>query len=927
MSTTTVRRIKERGGSGGKISASIPSTKTLTPISEKPSLVTSGRKSIGKENPNSNPRSISRVSGTSQKPVIRSMPRVSDAESRSRSRGRCSSPSDFNRILSDMRKTRVSSEVSNSKGVNGIRVLERKGFRDLNQKSAEKGSNGGRVSIDGKVSGRKEDNLKLSSVDSVKLFVNGVNRLRDKCVDKSDKDVSFNASESESVKQSVVLKIGGDSDVEKNGREAGSKGLSVKSASNLSVCKEKGVSEEGTSGRVANKHTSKLHEKLAYLEGKVKRIAGDIKKTKEMLDMNNTDASKVILSDIQEKISGIEKAMGNVMVDTNVHVTGDCSSNLGNLKSIEIDSGHRTHEENQNVQAESSNLSVKGLNCEELEARLFPHHKLLRNRTSVKESASGSQSDKAQVLELNGRSNSAEVSKVHVDEDPIALEFLASLTKMHTEVGVKDVEVFLDAVKVPDTDDAETSTARRSSGVFSGKHTADVNLQADERLDEFDEQENKPAMMVDEEIDDDSISQLIEIGRKTSTGGWFVSEGESVLLAHDDSSCSFYDIANQEEKAEYRPPAGISENIWRDCWVIRAPSADGCSGKYVVAASAGNTLESGFCSWDFYSKDVRAFHIEDNTTNPRVALGQLADNIMYRRNALSSMMSSENQQWWYRPCGPLLISTASCQKAVKVFDIRDGELIMRWDVPKPVVAMDYCSPLQWRNRGKAVVAEAEAISLWDVSSLSPRALLTVSTSGRKISALHVNNTDAELGGGVRQRVSSSEAEGNDGVFCTADSINILDFRHPSGIGLKMPKIGVSVQSLSSRGDSVFLGCSNVISAVKKQVQSQVLQFSLRKQKIVNTYTLPESNAHSHHKALTQVWGDSNMVMAVCGLGLFVFDTVKNDGLPAFVSDSSSSQNVKEIIGPDDMYSPSFDSLSSQILLISRDRPAMWRHLS
>lgn len=177
------------------------------------------------------------------------------------------------------------------------------------------------------------------------------------------------------------------------------------------------------------------------------------------------------------------------------------------------------------------------------------------------------------------------------------------------------------------------------------------------------------------------------------------------------------------------------------------------------------------------------------------------------------------------------------------------------------------------------------------------------------------------------RVSSSEAEGNDGVFCTADSINILDFRHPSGIGLKMPKIGVSVQSLSSRGDSVFLGCSNVISAVKKQVQSQVLQFSLRKQKIVNTYTLPESNAHSHHKALTQVWGDSNMVMAVCGLGLFVFDTIKNDGLPAFVSDSSSSQNVKEIIGPDDMYSPSFDSLSSQILLISRDRPAMWRHLS
>ena len=209
-----------------------------------------------------------------------------------------------------------------------------------------------------------------------------------------------------------------------------------------------------------------------------------------------------------------------------------------------------------------------------------------------------------------------------------------------------------------------------------------------------------------------------------------------------------------QEKAEYRPPAGISEDLWRDCWIVRAPSADGCSGKYVVAASAGNSIDSGFCSWDFYSKEVQAFHIEDNTTsksNTRIALGPLSDNLLHRRNALSSMMSSENQQWWYRPCGPLIISTASCQKVVKVFDIRDGEEVLKWDVQKPVLAMEYSSPLQWRNRGKAVVAETEAISMWDVSSLNAQALLSVSTSGHRISALHVNNTDAELGGGVRQR--------------------------------------------------------------------------------------------------------------------------------------------------------------------------------
>jgi len=76
---------------------------------------------------------------------------------------------------------------------------------------------------------------------------------------------------------------------------------------------------------------------------------------------------------------------------------------------------------------------------------------------------------------------------------------------------------------------------------------------------------------------------------------------------------------------------------------------------------------------------------------------------------------------------------------------------MKWDVQKPVLTMDYSSPVQWRNRGKVVVAEAETISVWDVNSLSPQALVSVSLSGRKVSAFHVNNTDAELGGGVRQR--------------------------------------------------------------------------------------------------------------------------------------------------------------------------------
>lgn len=175
------------------------------------------------------------------------------------------------------------------------------------------------------------------------------------------------------------------------------------------------------------------------------------------------------------------------------------------------------------------------------------------------------------------------------------------------------------------------------------------------------------------------------------------------------------------------------------------------------------------------------------------------------------------------------------------------------------------------------------------------------------------------------RVSSSEAEGNDGIFCSADSINIMDFRHPSGVGLKIQKLGISVQSVFSRGDSIFLGCTSLKSVGKKLSCSQVQQFSLRKQGLFSTYALPESSLHSDHVAITQVWGNSNLVMGVSGQGLFVFDTLRDE--PLLSLGCGSTQNVREVIGPDDLYSPSFDHLCSRALLISRDRPALWRHLS
>ncbi|GMI70391.1 hypothetical protein like AT4G14310 [Hibiscus trionum] len=882
--------------------------KPLTPFSDS----TLKKPSSGKENPR--PSSLSRASVAAMKPIIQSIPRLekaaalggSDKEGRLRwstssaPRGRSQSPSEFIKVYSDMKKDRNPTDREN-KGCRDLRAngcKQNGGFREnllMKVKGNERKVNGAGVS--------KKD-IKFSSD-----------------LGKTNGDSNQNEG-SGAFDEKVISDFGSEhgncvSVDEKRDTEF-LKGKPLRAGNSLEVSKEKGLSIEES--QVGIRYPSKLHEKLAFLEGKVKRIATDIKRTKEMLDENNPDASKVILSDIQDKISGIEKAMNHVVSDSKCKST---SKEFGDeAVSMNRDERHWSK------QMGNVKISVKDLSSEELEARLFPHHKLLRNRTSLKES-SGSSLSQGTSNAVDSRSEFREEKKSlsPIEDNPIALEFLASLDKEQTRVTKRNELASLEASGTREMDGDGASGAQGPLEKFDVKHGIGFNLESDERFEDFNDRENGPTADTDEEIEDAAIYQLNEIGGRISTGGWFISEGEAVLLAHDDASCSFYDITNCEEKAVYKPPTGAPPNIWRDCWIIRAPSADGCPGRYVVAASAGNSLGSGFCSWDFYTKDVRAFHFECRETASRTVLGPLQNNTLHRRNALCNSLSPETHQWWYKPLGPLIISTSSSQKVVKVFDIRDGEEIMKWEVQKPVSAMDYSSPLQWKNRGKVVVAESEMISVWDVNSLHPRTLLSVSSSGRKISALHVNNTDAEICGGVRQRVSSSEAEGNDGVFCTPDSINILDFRHPSGIGAKIVKDGANVQSIFSRGDSVFLGCTNVRPPGEKQSCSQVQQFSLRKQRLLSTYSLPESNAHSHHSAITQVWGNSNLVMGVCGLGLFVFDALKDDVLQHFIYDCSSGQNVREIVGPDDLYCPTFDYTASRVLLISRDRPALWRHLS
>jgi hypothetical protein len=305
-----------------------------------------------------------------------------------------------------------------------------------------------------------------------------------------------------------------------------------KLADKIKVFEKAAASTDPNPVAATHKHPSRLHEKLAALEGRVQKIATDIKKTKEMLDEDNPEEPKQILSNIQKEINAIEKAIS--------HVKCDNKAQLGTADSSDCESSHAEVTEKCTV-AKPAGLkhAGKGMNTDELEARFFPHHKLLRGcRSTQLESSRDVKNDS------NGKTGPASC-------DPaagVALEFLALLDGEESGFFKDRRAKNLEKNMISEVADATSKTSSQSSSKnpVGLNYKEEIELLATEKLGEFGEQENKSMMMVQEEPEECSNDQLTGIGNKSSTGGWFVSEGEAVLLAHGDGTCSYYDIANHE---------------------------------------------------------------------------------------------------------------------------------------------------------------------------------------------------------------------------------------------------------------------------------------------------------------------------------------------------------------------------------------------
>ena len=153
-------------------------------------------------------------------------------------------------------------------------------------------------------------------------------------------------------------------------------------------------------------------------------------------------------------------------------------------------------------------------------------------------------------------------------------------------------------------------------------------------------------------------------------------------------------------------------------------------------------------------------------------------------------------------------------------------------------------------------------------------------------------------------MSSSETEAFDGICCTQDDINVLDFRVPNGIGISFPNPGHTSQCVYARQDMVLVGGLD-----RELNQCRIQQWSVRKGMQFCAYAFEPLG----HLALSQVWGSSSLVMAVNGDGLSIFKTGKQ----------CEVENVKDVVTSQDLSNPSFDYSNSRVLLISRDRPASW----
>jgi hypothetical protein len=255
-----------------------------------------------------------------------------------------------------------------------------------------------------------------------------------------------------------------------------------------------------------------LQRRLSLLEEKVNWISAELRKTKTILSRGDCSNTMSFLSDIQEKICSIERSMASQQRD-----------DVASLHDVVME------DEFQMVHMEEKSRCSLGCN----EPNIRVRDGLPENHKDISEQSKHVEQHDSEVI----KHNSEYAHLQAIDPGHLESSTQSALSNGNVESNVLNSKTL-----------SSREFVRKLPPLTIEDSNDCLDYDASLPIDKFHENmENvEPGFEQYIECDAGSPNDLHPIGDKVAVAGCYVSDGDAILLAHDDGCCSYIDIANME---------------------------------------------------------------------------------------------------------------------------------------------------------------------------------------------------------------------------------------------------------------------------------------------------------------------------------------------------------------------------------------------
>ncbi|PON60696.1 hypothetical protein PanWU01x14_151140 [Parasponia andersonii] len=165
-----------------------------------------------------------------------------------------------------------------------------------------------------------------------------------------------------------------------------------------------------------------------------------------------------------------------------------------------------------------------------------------------------------------------------------------------------------------------------------------------------------------------------------------------------------YNPNNDKNEASYKDSS--APKMWLKG--LQVPGERATTGRFTVNtswevvlghrdATNGNYKAVGFCSWDMDTTETRASVVTLSVDGRPI-------------EAIHSCYH------WNRYAGPIVMSGKSNSSEIKLFDIRDGEMRLKWNTGRNLEVMEQSTPMEWISNQKVLTILDNYILVWDVEA-------------------------------------------------------------------------------------------------------------------------------------------------------------------------------------------------------------------